>query len=327
VSASEWVDRQATWQFLHNVEDHRKNLVIDRGRAALLTSHNLIDAAYDWHENLFWLSGDVAGQLWHTATAALGEALTLPQAISQAQRTELGLLAREPAVSQAKACMPSGSAVAGYPLAAPEPVSMLEDPSCTLVENDAIARALDALFAESGRGDTLLVASAYLSDLTRLEGLAQALERGAQVRVLVDSLRSLPLPAPHAWLTRNLCNQRVLVRARALRRAHPERFQVRVFDAHDGVMMHLKSTARLGPRPRLIAGQANYTPNSFTRAWLETDLASDHPQLVDAFAAHFHALWNDPASRPLRAGHARHVVGDTVRAGLLSLFAAAGLEP
>jgi hypothetical protein len=91
--------------------------------------------------------------------------------------------------------------------------------------------------------------------------------------------------------------------------------------------MHLKTAAILGRRGRtLIGGQANYTPNSFSGAWLETGLAitgaggdrvgtdpvSADPASADpviaAFLAQFDSLWRAaapprPAPPPVRAVH------------------------
>ena len=81
-----WVAAQQRWQTLHNVEDHRKNLIIDAGRRAGVTSHNLIDIASDWHENLLIVDAPVARDIWRDAQITMAEALKLPQRINATQR-------------------------------------------------------------------------------------------------------------------------------------------------------------------------------------------------------------------------------------------------
>jgi hypothetical protein len=80
-------------------------------------------------------------------------------------------------------------------------------------------------------------------------------------------------------------------------------------------MMHLKTAAFVGPRGAyLIGGQANYTPNSFSGAWLETDLVVHDRAATDAFLSQFTALWD--ASLPPPPGGA---LGRYARRALLWL--------
>lgn len=312
VPARDWVERQNRWQSLHNVEDHRKNLVIDGGRAGAITSHNFFDPAFDWHENAFVLHGRTARQLWRIARGSLRAALEIPQTLGPRDRAAIDAL-----------------------LAAPDPAAdetfhERSDGGCApaddgaLVENEAIRGRLEALCAGAGPGDELIAATTYFSDLPAFAALEQAARRGARVRVLIDSIHALPLPPLYSWLTCSLVNHRVIQAATRLRAELPAHFELRVHDSRAGTMMHLKTIARLGPRPRLLGGQANFTPNSFSGAWLETDLETSDPAFLVGFADHFERLWSLPATRaPAPAGLVR---GRGVEA-LLAAFATVGLRP
>ncbi|WP_437592234.1 phospholipase D-like domain-containing protein [Sorangium sp. So ce1000] len=330
-----WVEHQNRWQVLHNVEDHRKNLVIDGGRAGAITSHNFIDAAFDWHENLFWLTGAVARRLWRVAIAAIDEALTIPQAIGAEGRAALRALVDDDAArgpddlaTEGASPTPTLAPVPGYagglrvPLPPPGALTAAGDETCALVEHEAIRARLEELFDGAAAGDELLVATTYLSDLPVIEALERAAARGARVRVLIDSIDALPLPPAAAWLIRNLVNHHGITRALEAEARWPDRFALRVHDSRGGAMMHLKTAARLGARPMLVGGQANFTPNSFSRAWLETDLETRDPAFVSAFAAHFERLWGLPASRRASSGR-----GSRARSALLRAFERLGLRP
>lgn len=324
-----WVARQNRWQALQNVEDHRKNLVIDRGRAGAVLSHNFFDAAHDWHENLLWLSGDGSARLWRVATAALRLALEIPQPPGLSVLEELRRLAAQEPLAAAPLA-PTLDPVPGYhgglrvPLSLP--ASLPQDPGCELVENEQIRPCLLALLEDAGPGDELLVATTYFSDLPVLEALAGAARRGVRVRILVDSIDALPLPAAPGWIIRNLVNHRVLSRAAALLRERPGSFELRVHDSRAGAMMHLKTAALRGERPWLLGGQANYTPNSFSGAWLETDVRTREPSVIDAFARHFERLWSLPASRPLETLPGGGL-GSALKTALLDVFEGVGLRP
>jgi phosphatidylserine/phosphatidylglycerophosphate/cardiolipin synthase-like enzyme len=307
VSAQDFACQQNRWQALHNVEDHRKNLVIDGGRAGLVTSHNLFDPAYDWHENLFWLAGDVAIALWQAAMDALRAASELPYhfvADERAQITRVLSLRSDSKIDdyQDPVC-PRKLPISSYPIAwedAPYAHAVLtSDPHCALLATQQIRSRICALLADAQAGEEVLIATAYFSDQAMLQEIEDALLRGVKVRVLWDSLDALPLPPIAAWLTRNLVNHTVLVNARKLHVRFPERFQVRIHHSRQGQMMHLKTIAKCGPRPRLIGGQANFTPNSFSGAYLETNIETQAQSVVSAFAAHFESLWHLPESLPL----------------------------
>src|SRR4029078_7537014 len=100
------------------------------------------------------------------------------------------------------------------------------------------------------------------SALPMREALERAAARAARVRVLIDSIAALPLPPAAAWIIRNLVNHHGIARAIEAEARCPDRFALRVHDSRGGAMMHLKTAARLGARPMLVGGQANFTPNS-----------------------------------------------------------------
>ncbi|MCS6901893.1 MAG: phospholipase D-like domain-containing protein [Myxococcales bacterium] len=329
VSLTDWVERQNRWQFFHNVEDHRKNLVIDRGRAGAVLSHNFLDAAHDWHENLIWLSGEASAQLWRIATRALLEALAIPQPVPPERAASLRHLAYLPPVPPVAQLKPRLIPVEGFGGGLTVPVDLPPclplDTQCKLVENEEIRPVLLELVEDALPGDELLIATAYFSDLPVLEALGDAAQRGVKVRVLIDSIDALPLPEPFGWLTRSLVNHRVLCRAEQLQQMHSMRFQLRIHESTGGVMMHLKTAARTGHRPLLLGGQANFTPNSFSGAWLETDVLTGEPSVVEAFVRHFELLWSLPASRPLQPSQSR--LRSAMLTALLHGFERAGLRP
>lgn len=325
--AADLVARQNRWQVLHNVEDHRKNLVIDGGRAGALTSHNFFDPAWDWHENLFLVHRALATDLWRRALASVRDALALPHVLSASARADLETLFAVPP-GAGRPVEVGAAAVPGYqaPLeVAPQRPGGVDDPHARLLEHTDIRPALAALVGGAGPGDALCVATTWFSDLELLEALAAAARRGAQVRVLVDSVAALPLPPLVGALTRGLVNHAVLARARE-HCARLERFELRVHDSRHGTMMHLKTAARRGRAPLLIGGQANFTPNSFNGAWLETNLETRAVPVIDAFVAHFEQLWRLPTTRPL-AELPRSRLADALRSTALAAFERVGLRP
>lgn len=337
VPISDWVERQNRWQALHNLEDHRKNLVIDGGRVGVITSHNFFDPAFDWHENMFWLVGRVATDLWQVAMRAVSSALLIPQELHPDERqTLLGLLSSThpgSAPSPPTALIPSLSTVVNYPLPIERTtcgatIEVAPDPTCELVENKAIRARIATLLQDSSAGDELLIATAYFSDLDLLSAIEAALLRGCTVRVLIDSLHALPLPPLPSWLTCNLVNHSVVCEARRLQTRFPGRFELKIHESKDGAMMHLKTVVRLGPQSLLIGGQANFTPNSFSGAYLETDLETRSSSVIAAFRTHFERLWALPRSMPL--SHPSGMVA-LLRMWLCSLllwlFARVGLKP
>ncbi|HEU5058230.1 MAG TPA: phospholipase D-like domain-containing protein [Kofleriaceae bacterium] len=325
---ADWVARQYRWQALHNVEDHRKNLVIDRGAWGAVTSHNLIDAAATWHENLLVVGAPAAGSLWRQVAEALAAALEIPQRITPAQRAAIvRLLARPPAAAAAPyRALPPAPELAGLaPAEVPfrRPLELHRAPVRVLAGTEVRPRIERAL-GRAGAGDQVLVASAYFSDFAVLAALEAAARRGARVRILVDDIAGLPLGRLAGLLVQQLVNRRFLDEAR---HRHTPGLEVRVHASDAGQLMHLKTVAVRGAHPCLIAGQANMTPNSFDGSWCETDLEIADRRLVDVFADHFEALWRLPASRPLAAPAALDGPRRLARRGLLGVFAALGIQP
>lgn len=304
---------QQRWQTWHNVEDHRKNLVIDEGAWAAVTSHNFLDIAADWHENLFLVGAPAAGAVWAQARAALVAALDLPQRLDPAARARVAALAaRGPASSPAAALERTAPVAALRALGDPAAAGAVQEaPVEVLTTLEIRPRLIESLHA-AGPGDQVRAASTWFSDSELFDAFAAASERGADVALLIDDLVSLPLDPVQAWVVQKLANLRVIERARAL--AGP-RFALRIHPSAHGRMMHLKTAAFVGPRGAyLIGGQANYTPNSFSGAWLETDLVVHDRAATDAFLSQFNALWD--ASLPPPPGGA---LGRYARRALLWL--------
>ena len=304
--AEAWVPAQHRWQVLHNVEDHRKNLVIDGGAAALVTSHNLIDVAFDWHENGFVLAGDAARAVFVQAQAALARALEIPQRLDDDARAAVAALATTdaPARGWARALAPA---------------------EVTVLADAEIRARFEHVIDTAGAGDALDLATAYFSDLPLWDRLVAAAERGARVRVLVDDLVALPLPRLHGAVVRRLANRAVLDRARV---ASPPGLEVRVFHSGAGAMMHLKTLIARGREPVVIGGQCNATPNSFSGAWTETDVELRGCDAIVADAtAHFEALWTHRDCAPLSPPGRWFRTRRTLAAAALAAFAVLGLTP
>lgn len=333
ISKENWVETQNLWQSLHNVEDHRKNLVIDGGRLALVTSHNLFDPAWDWHENAFWLTGSVAQKLWTSALHSVKEALSLPHAVrpeTPASWLHKVDAAVAPLSSDTSALLtPSFRPVSGYPHALIQGVIGSQnvhasDLHCDLCEHANIRSRVVSLLEGAEAGDEILLATAYLSDLPMLDTIESVLQKGVRVRVLVDSLSALPLPPVYRFLARNLVNYKAGIAAHRMEVRYPDRFLFRVHDSHQGAMMHLKTIARLGKSPLLLGGQANFTPHSFSGAYLETDIETRSRVMVEQFAAHFEKLWSLPETTHMVP---KTRTKDLLCQVLLRLFSALGLSP
>ena len=325
--AADWVARQYRWQALHNVEDHRKNLVIDQGAWGAVTSHNLIDVAATWHENLIAVGGAAAGDLWRQVSSALAAALEIPQRISPAQRAALErLLARPAGPARRWRPLPPAPGLAGLaPAEVPfaRPLAFHPAPVRVLAGSEIRPR-IERAVGRAGPGDEVMVASAYFSDVEVLAALEAAAARGARVRILVDDIAGLPLGPLAGFLVQQLVNRRFLDRAAGRRTPGLE---IRVHGSAGGQLMHLKTVAVRGARPCMIAGQANMTPNSFDGSWLETDLEIEDGRLVDLFAEHFEGLWRLPAARPPAPPAALEAPRRLARRGLFGVLSALGIEP
>lgn len=320
----EWVAAQQAWQTWHNVEDHRKNLVIDRGTFGAITSHNAIDLAFDWHDNLFLVGAPVAGQLWDECRLALQQALELPQRVDQPTRDRLTALAALPPTPQpASTWAPSAADDTLTALGDARARPALVPAVATLVSSRGIRTELEAAVDACKAGDVVCAASTYFAD-TRLFGkLWAAAERGAQVRVLIDDCAGLPLPAFESWFVRTFVNLRCTELAR--RRTMPG-FELRVFSSKGpGPMMHLKTVGFLGARTFLIGGQANYTPNTFSGAWLDTVVKVEGEPVVQAFLGQFESLWR--LALPLQAPSVFERLRNTVLLTLLRLAEWIGFRP
>lgn len=292
---------QQRWQTWHNVEDHRKNLVIDEGAWGAVTSHNFLDVAADWHENLFLVGAPAGGAVWEQARAAIVAALELPQRLDAASRARVeALVARVPSPPPARPLERAAPVAALRALGDPAAAGAVrEAPVEVLATLEIRPRLIESLRA-AGPGDRVRAASPWFSDGELLEAFAAASERGADVAILIDDLVSLPLDRVASWVVQKLANLRVIERARAI--AGP-RFELRIHPSAHGQMMHLKTAAFVGPRAAyLVGGQANYTPNSFSGAWLETGLVVHDRAATEAFLAQFAALWD--ASLPPPPGGA-----------------------
>ena len=328
-----WVRAQRHWQTWHNVEDHRKNLVIDSGAWGVVTSHNVIDVAAEWHENMYLVGAPAAGDLWTEATDALRKALTLPQRIESATKERLEALCEAGATS----------VPAPLPRARPlDTLTPLGDPTAGPVPSEGLVTVLantnirpEIVKAIDGLGDTgrVSIASAYLSDVDLIQTLIDQ-PAGVHTRVLMDDCAGLPLPAFLSIIVRTFANLRCVVRARRSRNEH---FEMRIHRSRNGPMMHLKTGVFLGDERVLIGGQANYTPNSFSGAWLETDLKVIHEPSIQGYLEQFDALWQTservlpykgkkdgflgiPAGLLSRAG-------DVFLLGVLSLLERLGFKP
>jgi phosphatidylserine/phosphatidylglycerophosphate/cardiolipin synthase-like enzyme len=268
----EWASLQNKWQSLQNVEDHRKNLSIDSGKAGLIFSHNIIDIAYRWHENTFLLRRGLSKQLWKLALASLENALALP---IQFNSTELDIktwLEKEKRIDNLEQFTNVSVVV----------------PTLVL---DTGPKILERILRELQTGEEngikeIFVASAYFSDLQSLKVLSEVGKR-IPVRILIDNCHALPLHPLLSFLLRNTVNLLCIHFCRKT-----TSLELRQYLSKPTDMMHLKAIAFWGDRSKLISGQANFTPNSFSGAWLETDIYTEEKKIVNQFASQFEELWN-----------------------------------
>lgn len=288
VPQDQWVQRQQAWQTWHNVEDHRKNLVIDRGRWGALTSRNAIDVASDWHDNLLLVGGEAGGGLWDEVRFALRDALLLPQRMQPEVRARVERLLQQPAVEGTGAPLPRQPSAElrtlGDPTARPDAVPARAEVIPSSRIRIALEQAIDQAPAES----RIHVASTYFAEVSILERLLAAARRGVQVRVLIDDCHALPLPPFESWFVRTFVNLRCLLLAA---RGQGPRFELRVHASGHGAMMHLKTAAFVGEQTYLLGGQANYTRNTLDGAWLDTVVRIEAPQPVADFLRQFEPLW------------------------------------
>ncbi len=290
---------QQRWQTWHNVEDHRKNLVIDDGAWAAITSHNLLDVASTWHENLFVVGGAAAGAVWDQARAAITAALTLPQRLTPEAAKRVAALAARRSTPTAPPLIGAPPIAALGALGDPTAIAAPADAAVEILSTRAIRPRLIAALAATQPGDQVRAASAWFSDQPLLDAFVAAAARGADVQILVDDLAALALDRIPSWFVRALANFRVTERARTLDLAG---FALRVHPSANGRMMHLETAAFLGRDRRFaIGGQANYTPNSFNGAWHETGVVVEGGAVVDRFLAQFGPLW-DASAPPRKLG-------------------------
>lgn len=268
---SEWAARQNLWQILHNVEDHRKNLVIDSGRAGIVFSHNIIDQAFLWQENTMLLRGSPAQCLYSTAMEAVNDALRLPVQFEPAEEALKTRTWEAPARSGAESAGTTRLLNTGPEI------------------QKAILSELNA--AEANGIKDVRVASAYFSDSVTLDALIRTgtlirTDNGAKVRILIDNCHALSLPPALRIFLRSTVNLYCIHACRKTRAV-----ELRVFKSKPAEMMHLKAVAFTGKAPCLIAGQANFTPNSFSGAWLETSVRTEDPGALREFVKHYESLW------------------------------------
>lgn len=260
VEKNRWATLQQRWQTAHNVEDHRKNIVIDAGRAGIVFSHNLIDQARFWQENTILVTNHLARGLYAVARSAALEAMTLPVRFSAAE------LALRPWLESQTLPDEEPRADAGLLDGGPE-----------------IRRSILDEIARAHSGE-IRAASAYCSDLESLHSLSEAAKH-TRVRILIDSCNALALPRILHFFLRNTVNILCLHFCRKT-----PQLELRIFPSTQMEMMHMKAIS-FSAGPCLIAGQANFTPNSFSGAWLETSLLLRQGRIVDEFNRHFDELW------------------------------------
>ncbi|MBL8018633.1 MAG: hypothetical protein JNM27_03125 [Leptospirales bacterium] len=271
----DWATLQHNWQTAHNVEDHRKNIVIDSGRAGIVFSHNLIDQARFWQENTFLLRNQLARDLYGIALVAGRDALGLPVRFSENDLSLLPWLERQ-ALSHAEEATTPLEGDAGSPGTMVERQRILDG-------GPEIRRAILDEMDRVAHGE-IRVASAYYSDMETLARLSDV-SRNVRVRILIDSCNALALPNVLHYLLKNTVN----ILCIHFCRKFPQ-LELRIFPSVRREMMHMKAIS-FSEGPCLIAGQANFTPNSFSGAWLETSVRLSQSRIVKQFDAHFDQLW------------------------------------
>ncbi|HMV81459.1 MAG TPA: phospholipase D-like domain-containing protein, partial [Leptospiraceae bacterium] len=277
-SKQEWAYRQNIWQTLQNTEDHRKNIVIDSGKVGIMFSHNIIDQAYHWNENTFLLRGKHSHDLWRLALDSAENAFSLPVAFSEEDiRIKEWILQEKAEFKLHK----NNDDKKNY-------FSEDRNGNRILSSGPEIHREIlnEIRNAEKNGVTEILAASAYFSDPLTLNELRKAGEK-CKVRILTDNCHALPLNFILRVILRNTVN---LFCIDSCRRS--ERVTLRLFPSSPKEMMHCKAIAFLGRERKLIAGQANFTPNSFSGAWLETSIYIKDEKIINQFINQFEKLWN-----------------------------------
>jgi phosphatidylserine/phosphatidylglycerophosphate/cardiolipin synthase-like enzyme len=338
VDVDAFVARQQRWQALHNVEDHRKNIVVDGGRCAVVTSHNFIDVASTWHENAFVLFGAPVRAVRDLVHAAVVDALALPQPLDAAGRADVDAVLADrddvdddddddvdvdPGNDNDVDDVDDDGAGAGalggdVNARAPRRVVPVE-----VLDTLAIKPRLLAAIAATPAGGTIRAASTYFADVALFDAFVDAARRGVRVQILIDTCTALPLKPLYAWIVRTFANLRVLRRAVDV---DVDAFDLRVHASGARDMMHVK-TALFAAEGRqvLVGGHANYTPNSFDGAWLETNVMVEHPEAAAIFAACFDARF--ARARAVRTFGRRARLEMALAMPLLRLFAWLGVSP
>ncbi len=267
----EWAYLQNIWQTLHNVEDHRKNLVIDNGRAGVVFSHNVIDQAYLWQENTFLLRKDLSYEIWKFAIHSVKKAVELPIQWNEAEKEIFPWLDQQiKSLSNSKSSI-SGTTKSKILKNGPEILkSILEE-----------IRNIDQNGIEE-----ICVSSAYFSDLQTLEELIQ-LSTKIRVKIMVDSCEALSLKKFLKIILTQTVNLVCIHNCRKV-----DSIELKIFPSSLKEMMHCKFILFIGKNSCLIAGQANFTPNSFSGAWMETNIWTSEKKVIDQVQSHFQEMWN-----------------------------------
>ncbi len=276
-SKQEWAYRQNIWQTLQNTEDHRKNIVIDSGRAGIMFSHNIIDQAYQWHENTFLLRGKHSMHLWKLALESAKNAFSLPVSFSEEDIKIKKWILEENDLFDKEI----------YYINNTYKVSAECGENRLLASGPEIHKEIlnEIQNAEKYGVQEILAASAYFSDPVTLAALTEAGKK-CKVRILADNCHALPLNYILGIILRNTVNLFCIDHCRKT-----EYIRLRLFPSSPKEMMHCKAIVFIGRENTLIAGQANFTPNSFSGAWLETSIFVKDRNIINQFIKQFESFW------------------------------------
>lgn len=277
-SKQEWAYRQNIWQTLQNTEDHRKNMVIDSGRAGIMFSHNIIDQAYQWNENSFLLRGKHSMDLWQLGLQSAENAFSLPISFSEEDLRVKEWILQEK--TEFKLHKNNDKKIYYF--------SEDRNGNRLLGSGPEIHREIlkEIQNAEKNGIREILAASAYFSDPVSLNALREAGKK-CRVRILIDNCHALPLNFLLGTVLRNTVNLFCIHRCR-----ESDALELRLFPSVPEEMMHCKAIVFIGKENTLIAGQANFTPNSFSGAWLETSIYIKDERIINQFINQFEKLWN-----------------------------------